>query len=123
MSTKIKVILDQLNTKAALKQRVYHRNIEIFNQFKEEALKLVEKIAPKIIKQNPSVDIELSHINDFEFHLKFSGDTIVFMLHTNAFTFEPNHLVSKSKYVAADPARGYFGMIQIYNFLSDSLHK
>ena len=42
-------------------------------------------------------------------------------MHTNVFTFPPKHQMNNSAYVKEDTSRGYFGMIQIYNFLSDSL--
>ncbi|MBO6518386.1 MAG: hypothetical protein JJ975_17775, partial [Bacteroidia bacterium] len=37
------------------------------------------------------------------------------------FTFPPKHLVNKSSYVKSDKNCGYFSMIQVYNFLSDSI--
>lgn len=42
-------------------------------------------------------------------------------MHTNVFCFPPEHAVGKSSYVLETPTRGYCGMIQAYNFLSDSL--
>jgi hypothetical protein len=42
-------------------------------------------------------------------------------MHTNVFSFPPEHLVGKDDYVLEAPTRGYCGMIQAYNFLSDSL--
>ena len=42
-------------------------------------------------------------------------------MHTNVFAFPPKHAINKSTYVKENPNRGYFGMIQIYNFLSDSI--
>ncbi len=121
MSDKIEKIITGLNQKANLKQNVYGHSIEVFNHFKECALNVVETLAPNVLDKAPSVEISLSNYGDFEFHLKFSGDTIVFLLHTNVFTFPPKHLINKSTYVKEDRSRGYFGMIQIYNFLSDSI--
>ena len=42
-------------------------------------------------------------------------------MHSNVFDFPPNHQVSNSKYVKEDNLRGFCGIINIYNFLSDSL--
>ncbi|MFT5512700.1 MAG: hypothetical protein ACI8SE_001098, partial [Bacteroidia bacterium] len=75
----------------------------------------------KVLDKSPSVEIRLNKYGDFEFHLKFSGDTIVFLLHTNVFVFPPKHIINKSAYIKEHSDRGYFGMIQIYNFLSDSI--
>lgn len=121
MSEKIEQILTGLNDKANLKQEVYHNSLKQFNVFKQCARNIVNKLAPDVLDKSPAVDILLNEFGNFEFHLKFSGDTIVFMLHTNVFAFPPKHLVNKSAYVKADASHGYFGMIQIYNFLSDSI--
>lgn len=113
-------ILEGLNEKAALKQLVFRNTVDIFNRFKADAQKIVDDLVPKVL-ENQHVEISIQEITPYEFHLKFSGDTLVFMMHTNVFTFPMEHHVSKSKYVHEDEARAYFGMIQIYNFLSDSL--
>jgi hypothetical protein len=42
-------------------------------------------------------------------------------MHTNVFNFDENHFIHKSKYVEDDIANSYCGMIEIYNFLADSL--
>ena len=57
---------------------------------------------------------------DFEFEIRFASDTLVFMMHTNVFEFSRNHEVMKSAYIREDPERSYCGVIQIYNFLTDS---
>ncbi|MFT5723354.1 MAG: hypothetical protein ACI9JN_000464 [Bacteroidia bacterium] len=121
MSDNIEQILTGLNQKANLKQEVYHHSLEVFKQFKECASKVVNTLAPEVLEKSPSVEISLSDYGEFEFHLKFSGDTIVFLLHTNVFAFPPKHAINKSKYTKENTSRGYFGMIQIYNFLSDSI--
>ncbi len=121
MSEKIGQILNGLNQKANLKQNIHRHSIEVFNQFKARAHNIVDQLAPEVLDTSPAVEIKLNEYGKFEFHLKFSGDTIVFMLHTNVFTFPPKHAVSKSAYIKSDESCGYFGMIQIYNFLSDSI--
>jgi hypothetical protein len=121
MSEKIEEIISQLDGKAALKQEVYQRAITLFERFKHCAARIKDVIGPRVLESSPHVQIELKELGEFEFHLKFSGDTIVFLLHTNVFTFPPNHQVSMTKYVKEDEKRSFFGMIQIYNFLSDSI--
>ena len=41
-------------------------------------------------------------------------------MHTNTFLFEKNHHIWNSNYVKEDKFRAYCGVINIYNFLSDS---
>tara|TARA_B100001059_G_scaffold169348_1_gene169198 strand:- start:9782 stop:10447 length:666 start_codon:yes stop_codon:yes gene_type:complete len=121
MSEKLVEIIDGLNNKAALKQHIYRNTITVFEQFKKCASEIADKLTPEVIFDDNSLEVGLSEISEFEFHLKFSGDTIAFIMHTNVFSFPPEHEVSKSSYVNEASDRGYCGMIQAYNFLSDSL--
>jgi len=121
MSEKIEEIISGLNLKAELKQLVYQKTLDTFHLLKKCAEDIKDKIGPKVLESSPHVEIELLNGGDFEFQLKFSGDTIVFIMHTNVFAFPPKHQMSKSSYIRSNPNQGYFGMIQIYNFLSDSL--
>ena len=41
-------------------------------------------------------------------------------MHTNVFEFETNHVIWENPYVQTDPDNSYCGVINIYNFLSDS---
>ena len=68
-------------------------------------------------------DIEISYMEsgDFDAKLKFSGDTLLFHMHTNIFDFESSHQIHKTSYVKEDKMRSFCGVINIYNFLSDSL--
>jgi len=121
MSEKIEEIIRGLNDKAALKQYIYQQCLGHFNNLKLLSGDVVERIIPSVVEKNPAVEVNIKEVNEFEFHLKFSGDTLVFQMHTNIFSFPPNHEVSKSPYITEDPHRGYFGVVYIYNFLSDSI--
>jgi len=121
MSEKLVEIIDGLNSKAALKQHVYRNTLTVFEQFKKCATEIANKLTPQVVTKDKSLEVALKEISAFEFHLKFSGDTIAFIMHTNVFSFPPEHEISKTSYVNEAPDRGYCGMIQAYNFLSDSL--
>lgn len=121
MSEKLVEIIDGLNSKAALKQHVYRNTLTVFEQFKKCATEIANKLTPQVVSKDKSLEVEHKEISAFEFHLKFSGDTIAFIMHTNVFSFPPEHEISKTSYVNEAPDRGYCGMIQAYNFLSDSL--
>ncbi len=56
----------------------------------------------------------------FEIELKFGGDVLIFMMHTNVFEFSRFHQVMKTSYIKEDIERSFCGVINIYNFLSDS---
>jgi hypothetical protein len=57
---------------------------------------------------------------EFEAELKFGGDTLVFMMHTNVFEFSRDHEVMKTTYIKEDKNRSFCGIINVFNFLSDS---
>lgn len=121
MTKKINDIIDRLDRKAGLKQNVYRQTLEVFEQLRTKTANIAQVIAPAILEKDPSVEVVFNDMGNFEFHLKFSGDTLVFMMHTNVFTFPPEHEIMHYKYISLKPQNSYFGMIQIYNFLSDSL--
>jgi hypothetical protein len=52
--------------------------------------------------------------------LKVAGDTIIFHMHTNVFKLDQSHSLWKTSYLGEDELRGYFGVVNMYNFLSDS---
>ena len=52
--------------------------------------------------------------------LKAAGDTVIFTMHSNVFLLDQSNSLWKTSYLTDDNTRGYFGVINIYNFLSDS---
>jgi len=67
------------------------------------------------------VVIELKSVSDFEFHIRFSGDLLIFLLHSNIVTFPDDYPLLQSEYVAEDFRRRFFGHIMAYNFMADAL--
>ena len=114
-----KEILDLLNKKSSLKQEIFEITKDIFADLqeilKEKAIKLDDGITDK----NVSVSYEES--GDFDAKLKFSGDTLLFNMHSNIFNFDQAHQVHQTTYVKENNSRSFCGVINIYNFLSDSL--
>ena len=121
MSEDIVQIIGGLNNKAGIKQHIYRNTFSVFAELKRCAKEIAEKLTPEVIEKDPTLEVQFYEKTEFEFHLKFSGDTIAFIMHTNVFAFPPEHEVSKLEYLADAPGRGYFGMIMAYNFLSDSI--
>ena len=56
----------------------------------------------------------------FEAQLQIASDILIFQMHTDVFEFDSNHIIWQNPYVQADKANSYCGVINIYNFLSDS---
>jgi hypothetical protein len=113
-------ILETLKTKTRLKQIVFKQTTEVFKSFKKEAEELVEELSKGMKDVEPNVIVSFINKDEYEFHIKFGGDILVFFMHTNVFDFEKSHPVWKTSYLKEDELRAYCGMINVYNFLSDS---
>ena len=95
--------------------------MEYFNEFKSQLKSIEKELKESVTPANENVKIECKEEGQFEVRFQFSGDVLVFNMHTNVFNFEEVHPVLKLGYVRENPMRAYCGMIEIYNFLADSL--
>ena len=112
-----KNILKLLKEKSCTKQKVYKITKGVFAEIQE----ILSAKATRLNDAVSDVDISYEESGDFDAKLKFSGDTLLFHMHTNIFDFEPSHQIHKTSYVKEDKMRSFCGLINIYNFLSDSL--
>jgi predicted acetyltransferase len=115
-----KELLNNLAAKASLKQEVYKKTQNSFKLLKEAAQTLAKEFKLELKKQKTNIQIIYVDRNEFEFELKFAGDVLIFTMHTNVFEFSRYHEVMRTHYVREDKDRSYCGIINIYNFLSDS---
>ena len=114
-------ILNRLTQKATAKQEVYRNTQAAFILLRQVAQDVVNELSRKLTPVDPSVVIEYRPVNEMEFHIKFSGDLLVFVLHSNVITFPSDYGPMPSDYVKADYKRRFFGHIMIYNFMADSI--
>ncbi len=113
-------LFTSLVEKGTLKQKVFNQTYESFLLFKETLLELTEAYGLSNIDKEMEIPVEFSEKGQFEVQLKFAGDVLVFMMHTNVFEFPRDHIVQKTSYVKEDPSRSFCGVINIFNFLRDS---
>ena len=114
-------ILKLLKEKSATKQLIYNNTKEAFDEL-VVCLKAKEKSLTNLLKNElNNIKLEFKSNGIFDVQLKFAGDTLLFHMHSNIFDFPPTHEIFKSKYVKKDTSRSFCGVINIYNFLSDSL--
>jgi hypothetical protein len=111
---------DLVFNKSELKQNVYKATKETFELFRKETRELIELFRERCQQEGKQVAFEFTDRGDFEFEVKFAGDILLFMMHTNVFEFSRDHQVMKSPYIREDTRRSYCGVIHIYNFLADS---
>ena len=107
-------------SKAELKQRVFASTKDSFELFRRTAKELLTVLKEKNNVEGKQVRFEFIDRGDFEFEIRFAGDSLIFMMHTNVFEFSRNHEVMKSPYIREDQSRSYCGVIHVYNFLADS---
>ena len=118
--TNFSEIQKALKEKVALKQAIYRNTIDVFNNFRTEAKKLIDELQANRGDLDENVHLEYKDKGTFEFEMKFGGDMLIFVMHTNVFGFDKSHSVWQTDYVKEDVSRSYCGMINIYNFLSDT---
>jgi hypothetical protein len=121
MDAEITKIKNLLLVKSSTKQLVFRNTKTAFDIFRSEAQFIINQLIPELKEFDKHVEVFVSDKTPFEFHVKFSGDTLVFMMHTNVFDFDENHLITKSKYTKKNKLLTYCGLIQVYNFLSDTI--
>lgn len=115
-----KQIIKTLKDKSETKQLVYDHTLKAFKILKEELQKMVAEINENLKKCDKRVLLEYKDRGDFEAEIKVAGDILVFNMHTNIFEFENSHNIWKTTYVKKNRMNSYSGVINIYNFLSDS---
>ena len=71
-------------------------------------------------KDDARLKIKYTDRGQFEAEIKAADDVLIFIMHTNAYVFEPSHPLWKSGYLSLRESHGTCGMISVYNFLSDS---
>lgn len=118
MNIQTKNLFNHLIDKGILKQNVYKTTLESFQLFKSEILKLTVQYASQ--KDADKIVFEFKDRGEFEFELKFAGDVLVFLMHTNVFEIPRLHELMRTKYIVEDKSRSYCGVIHIYNFIADS---
>ena len=118
MNTEEKIV-SLLKEKACTKQKIYRITKNVFANFQDVLQEKANILNNEI--QDKDVEVSYEESGDFDAKLKFSGDTLLFHMHSNIFDFDSSHQIHKTSYVKEDKMRSFCGVINIYNFLSDSL--
>ena len=113
-------ICELLIQKGELKQQIYSSTLETMELFKSCAKEFEDFYEENYAEQHPRVSVDFNGKNLHEFKIRFAGDVLIFLMHTNIFEFPRDHEVMKTPYIREDQTRSYCGVIHIFNFLSDS---
>ena len=110
-----KKILETIVSKSTLKQKVFDNTFATFNDLKETLLEMASEMDDQLDGL-----LEYRDRGKFEAQIQVANDLLIFQMHTDVFEFEPNHVIWQNPYVQTDRDNSYCGVINIYNFLSDS---
>ena len=113
-------ILRMLEGKSVMKQDVYQRIIAVYAELKAVLAEVATDLEDAIQKKDKRVTVKYTDKGETAAELKVAGDVVIFHMHTNVFRLDQGHSLWKTSYLQEDELRGYFGVINMYNFLSDS---
>ena len=114
-------ILATIINKSTLKQHIFDNTFTTFNELKDVLFEIASELDDDLDgKLDKRVRIEYRDRGKFEAQLQIANDLLIFRMHTDVFEFDSNHIIWQNEYVQAERDNSYSGVIDIYNFLSDS---
>ncbi len=113
-------IFKSLQEKAQVKQKIYDTTFETFQMLKEVLHELANEVNEELTGVDKRIKLEYRDRGQYEAEIRVAGDILVFSMHTNVFQFDRSHMIWKTSYVQKNEMSSYCGMINIYNFLTDS---
>lgn len=115
------LIIETLKEKAATKLDIYHQTEALFQELKLVVKEVSEELSSKMKSIDSRIQIEYHENSHFSVQIRTAGDLLVFEMHTNVFYFDAQHKIWNLSYVQEDHSRAFCCMINIYNFLADSI--
>ena len=113
-------IIEKLSNKASLNQQVFDNTFSVFGNLKEILHEMSSEIDDTLEEAGKEARIEYRDRGKFEAQLQIADDILIFSMHSNIFEFNREHIIWQNSYVQQARENSYCGMINIYNFLSDS---
>jgi len=113
-------LFDLISQKSSLKTNVYNNTLDAFVLVKDVIKKLSDDFKDHESGNESTTTFKTKARGKFELDLKFGGDILLFVMHTNVFEFPRHHEVMRTSYIKGDSDRSYCGIINIYNFIADS---
>ena len=115
------LIFHTVKDKSVLKQDVFNNIILNFKILKQVLKEIGDDLSSRIESVDERVIVEYKDTGEFEAQLRVAGDVLVFHMHTNVFKFDSQNSLWNTSYFKENGNRGYCGLINIYNFLNDSI--
>ena len=115
------LIFQTVKDKSVLKQDVFNNIILNFKILKQVLKEIGDDLSSRVESVDERVIVEYKDTGEFEAQLRVAGDVLVFHMHTNVFKFDSQNSLWNTSYFKENGNRGYCGLINIYNFLNDSI--
>lgn len=113
-------IIQMIKEKSSTLLKVIDNTSCSFNELKEVLKEIVEFYNSQIDLNDKRISLEYIDKGKFVVELRVATDVLVFYMHTNTFEFDRGHKIWEEEYIKSDISNSYCGIINIYNFLSDS---
>ncbi len=115
------LIQQLLEKKAALKQDIFQDTKNHFDRFKAHLQQEVSELRELVKDQRVRLHVEDK--GEFQVQVYIGSDVLIYQMHTNIFRLPDEHPLWKTEYMRENKERGFFGIINIYNFLAESYLK
>lgn len=113
-------IVRKLSAKSTLNQKVFDTTFAVFGSLKELLHEMSSELSDSLEELGPRVRVEYRDRGKFEAQFQVANDILIFSMHSNVFEFNREHVIWQNSYVRDHKDNSYCGVINIYNFLSDS---
>ena len=114
-------IISTIVNKSTLKQQTFDNTFSTFQELKDVLFEIASELDDDLDgRLDKRVRIEYRDRGKFEAQLQIASDLLIFQMHTDIFEFESKHPIWQNEYVRQESNNSYCGVINIYNFLSDS---
>jgi len=112
------LILSTLKDKTFVKTKVSQNTISSFKLLNEAINELSTEYNNST--KPGTENIEFINKNNFESFLHFSSEMLIFNVQPNVYEFDKSHSIWTTSYLQDNPLNAFVGIINVYNFLSDS---
>ena len=120
MTKKKNSILESFSEKSVIKQQVFTNTFNTFKMLKSVLKDLVIEYNNELGVENNNPIVKYKNRGKFQASFRFGGEIFIFSMHTNVYEFDRSHNIWKTQYAKKGNHCTYSGIINIYNFLSDS---
>lgn len=118
---KRKEIIETIKEKSGLKQLIFDNTQHVMESLKEILEQYAVETNEDLEGSDRRVRMDYRDRGKFEAQVQIASDVLIFSMHSNVFKFDRSHPIWRNSYVEKEQMNGYCGVINIYNFLSDSL--